>query len=276
MNKGMFGFPQNVGNAGYQSSSSPTSAPIPTGVLQSPARRLDAGPVGFPTPWRPTLLTGCLLWLDATDDNSFTLGSGSRVSQWKDKSGNDRHFAQATEAYQPLRDSWQNGLPTVRQAKDTGLTRAAISHTNCSLFLVSRISTWNATSGRDVFATGTSGGTGIILQVNNALRVGYVNQNIAFVQAAAYSTPSGFVLQELTRSGNAMTLYLNGSVAMTGSTTMNTPGGNAYVAGSPAGSAGNFNNFQDVAEVILYNSALATQDRIAVEQYLRRKWAIVG
>lgn len=273
----MFGFPQNIGNTGYQMSSSPSSAPIPFGALQSPARRLDAGPVGFPTSWRPTLIAGCLLWLDAADDNNFTLGTGSRVSQWKDKSGNASHFTQTTEAYQPLRDSWQNGLPTVRQALNTGLTRAAISHTNCTQFLVSRINTWSPTSGRDIFCTGSTGGIGPVLQVNGALRVGYVCQNIAFVQAATYPTPTGFVLQELTRSGNIVTLHLNGVLAMSGSTAMNAPAGNAYVVGSPAGGgAGNFNNFQDVAELIVYNTALSTQDRITVEQYLRRKWAIVG
>lgn len=271
----MFGFPQNIGNFGYQMSSSPSSAPLLMAPLQSPARRLDAGPISFPQTFRPTDLGSCLLWLDAADDNCFVYSTGCKVSQWKDKAAG-RDFFQTTEAFQPSRDRFCNGMPTVRQGLNTGLTRTAITHSNCTLFVVSRISTWNATSGRDAVATGTSGGVGIVPQVNNALRVGYVCQNVAFVQSASYATPTGFVLQSLTRSSNSMTLHINGSVAMTGSTSMNVPSGNAYVAGSPNGFAGNFNNYQEIAEVILYSIALSAQSRITVEQYLRRKWSIVG
>lgn len=277
MNKGSFGFPQNTGNSSYQMSGSPGSAPLPMAPLQSPHRRLDAGPVGFPNSFRPPLISGCLLWMDAADDSVFTFSSGSLVSQWRDKSGNNNHFSQATENYQPVRDRYQNGLMTVRQRLDSGLTRAAVSHSNCTIFQVSRISTWSPTSGRDLFCLGGNGGIGIVPQVNAALRVGYVCQFVAFVQAPVYATPTGFVLYTLTRSGTTNTLYVNGSVAMSATTSMNSPSGTAYLMGSPAGGVGaNFNNFSEVAEVVFYNSALSNQNRITVEQYLRRKWAIIG
>ena len=50
-------------------------------------------------PWTPQLVTTDL-WLDASDASTITL-NGSTVSQWSDKSGNNRNFTQATAASQP-------------------------------------------------------------------------------------------------------------------------------------------------------------------------------
>jgi hypothetical protein len=53
-------------------------------------------------PWTPADLGASLaLWLDAADASTITL-NGSNVSQWDDKSGNDRHASQATASFQPL------------------------------------------------------------------------------------------------------------------------------------------------------------------------------
>ena len=49
--------------------------------------------------WTPAELTTAL-WLDAADASTITL-NGSTVSQWRDKSGNGRHVAQATATKQP-------------------------------------------------------------------------------------------------------------------------------------------------------------------------------
>lgn len=48
----------------------------------------------------PTGITGCSLWLDASDATSVLL-NGSAVSGWNDKSGNSRHFAQTSGVCQP-------------------------------------------------------------------------------------------------------------------------------------------------------------------------------
>lgn len=51
--------------------------------------------------WRPSVLGSSLaLWLDAADASTITL-NGSTVSQWRDKSGNNRHASQASTANQP-------------------------------------------------------------------------------------------------------------------------------------------------------------------------------
>ena len=49
--------------------------------------------------WTPDN-TYVALWLDADDASTITL-NGANVSQWADKSGNDRHVAQSTASAQP-------------------------------------------------------------------------------------------------------------------------------------------------------------------------------
>ena len=48
----------------------------------------------------PTQLASLAVWLDGADATTVTL-NGSTVSEWRDKSGNARHAAQATAASQP-------------------------------------------------------------------------------------------------------------------------------------------------------------------------------
>jgi hypothetical protein len=54
--------------------------------------------------WSPALILPQLAgWWDSADLSSLSFGTG--VSQWRDKSGNGRHFAQATGANQPVPSS---------------------------------------------------------------------------------------------------------------------------------------------------------------------------
>ena len=65
--------------------------------------------------WRPDELGASLaLWLDAEDTDSITL-NGSNVSQWDDKSGNNRNHVQANAANQPpLISAAINGKPALQ------------------------------------------------------------------------------------------------------------------------------------------------------------------
>ena len=76
--------------------------------------RWDGTEVGGQKLWRPDELGADLaLWLDAEDTDSITL-NGSTVSQWSDKSGNDRHATQSTAANQPTYSATGlNGKPSL-------------------------------------------------------------------------------------------------------------------------------------------------------------------
>ena len=59
--------------------------------------------------WDPSLITTAL-WLDAADASTITLTS-SAVSEWRDKSGNARHFTQSDSGSRPtVASATQNGL----------------------------------------------------------------------------------------------------------------------------------------------------------------------
>lgn len=77
--------------------------------------RWDGTLFGGPRLWRPNDLGSALaLWLDAEDAASITL-NGATVSQWSDKSGNNRNATQATAANQPTwTASGLNNKPVVR------------------------------------------------------------------------------------------------------------------------------------------------------------------
>ena len=82
----------------------------------------------------PQRINGLVGWWDASDAASFTFSSGSAVSQWQDKMGDDtrHHFAQATSGQQPQRTGTLNGLPTVvfdgTRQMTTGEWLPGISH----------------------------------------------------------------------------------------------------------------------------------------------------
>jgi hypothetical protein len=85
--------------------------------------------------WTPADITTAL-WLDASDEDSITL-NGSNVSQWDDKSGNNKHASQGTASVQPLYDEVNtlNGLP-VLYIDDGYLTGAVVDESAVSIFAV--------------------------------------------------------------------------------------------------------------------------------------------
>jgi len=267
MDKGFYGFP--IGSSeNPQRPSSRASVPHGKGVLPSPARGIDAGPVGFADKFVPTMIAGCTLWLDASDDSVFTGSSGSRISQWRDKSGNNRHMNQTTEDRQPTRDTYQNGRLVVRSNGTTQFMTSALLTGTGTIFGVARLVQHSTSGSRDYFATGTTGGSGPLLSLNSNQSVGFVNQNIAFVMSTICPSPSGWQMQCLISQSGANRLYQNGTLVLSSTTALNNATNNTYLF---ANATGNF-SAMEVAEIIVYNSRLADAPRIRVEQYLRFKW----
>ena len=61
--------------------------------------------------WTPDVLRPAL-WVDAADLSTISVATG--ISEWRDKSGNNRHLAQSTTSLQPtLKAENLNGLATV-------------------------------------------------------------------------------------------------------------------------------------------------------------------
>ncbi|MEX1115054.1 MAG: InlB B-repeat-containing protein [Akkermansiaceae bacterium] len=86
------------------------------------------------TLWTPALISA-RAWYDAADANSITIISG-KVSQWNDKSANNRHATQTTAANRPTyvaSDSLINNLPSIGNnvlAGKIGLNTPSVSAKN--------------------------------------------------------------------------------------------------------------------------------------------------
>ena len=110
----------------------------------------------------PDSLAGLQLWRDATDAGSITLNAGN-VAQINDKSGNARHFSQATASQQPAYVSGQYIQFAAGGAGSNLLSggiaaSAVMSTTDNTLFIVLRADVGGFSSGTRFIGDGTFNG----------------------------------------------------------------------------------------------------------------------
>lgn len=117
-------------------------------------------PYVFNTIWTPAQISTAL-WLDATVPGSITLASGtSAVSQWNDKSGNNRHATQASSSERPTYSASINGVTFSTTPTPTIMT-VPLFNTNNVLSLYSVV-TFNSNSNNQCpFYNGLSSNDGI-------------------------------------------------------------------------------------------------------------------
>ena len=219
----------------------------------------------------PTSISGLQLWLDADDSSTITL-NGSTVSQWNDKSGNDYHVSQATASSQPTYTaSALNSKSVVRfDGNDelTSLDTVVGGSTNRTVFVV-----FNSTGGSIQYGVTLGDSTSIGQSFSVSREIGVrVNSGYRTWTTAVDSTHAIVTIVLDGTSTTDLLAWKNGSsltVDLTSSRTINTAAG--FIIGNGS-SGGNLTG--DVAEIIVYNSALSTSDRQSVESYLSTKWGI--
>jgi hypothetical protein len=218
-------------------------------------------------------VAGPSLWLDATNADSFTYSSGSIVSEWKDLSGNTRHFTQGTVALQPERQlNIQNSLPSVYFNADS-LTNSSwnFSASDYTFFVVVKNRT--STSYDGIFSR----------NINLSLQLGFDNANKYAVSEVAANTVAsnlsgtGSNADVVVYKGSAVTtattlrIYKNGTASSSSLTIniadlgeKNTLGATKESGADPV--------VGYISEVLLYPTQLSDTDRNTVEAYLKTKW----
>jgi hypothetical protein len=248
--------------------------------------------------FNPSNIAGLQLWLDATTGlfdatsggNPVTTDGGS-VARWEDQSGSGYHVTQATLANRPvLKTGIRNSKNAIRfDGSNDALVSANIADNNLSAmtcFVVSYIAGFGGNSvgryfersgvvngrlwfvdGRDLGAGPQSlnavllgsAGTGHETALNSISSANWFLSSVRWDGGTSYLTN---VSQRINRSastkGNSSTFF-NESVANT-----------AYVIGNRAALNRAFNG--DIAELIIYNQALTTEQIDNVEGYLAAKW----
>lgn len=218
-------------------------------------------------------LEGIQLWLDASDASTITQSSGS-VSQWNDKSGNNRDVVQASASQQPTYNA--DGYIVLDGTDDElEVVDGTVASDQYSIFGVINNQTtntdanvaWFSTSGGgnpDIWCTARSNagiGTAVQLTTGNTsvLRAGSKNTNLL---VGHYSGTTS----------NNIYVRVNGAQT-TGS--VNTEPNAQAATGLVIGRQKNTRNFGgNIHEVLMYNRKLTDTEVAQVEAYLANKWGV--
>lgn len=297
--------------AGYQSIGSPTSItilPLPRVVPGPNLLYIEAiNRVTYPT-YNPAYVlptSGLGLWLDATDITSLTITASNTVAEWRDKSGNGRHFAQTTSTRQPpYETNTMNGLPSIKisdtigsftankplirnanvmgtLASSTSMTFFAVTECATLPFCVVMKNSTNASDGADI--------TRFQIRLNDQGSTGANSVNVptVFVNAQQFTGPHAVAglryVHAVSIGGSGVLSYstFNGvETVFTPTTNMPSSVGSAtsvFSIGDLNVNATN-NAAQSIArisELIMYDRALTASERKSVENHLMAKYNIM-
>ena len=229
---------------------------------------------------------GLLLWLDAADDTTFNYSSGTVVSQWRDKSGNNFHANQSTTAQQPSRNTFNNSRKSVFFNAASRLDYMTISSgislpTDTSIFIIYKPSTqiYEYAILIDNYH-GQGGNYGFVIQrVSTNAQFYYANagDGTGFIDTAASPwTYTNDVIQllSLNKASSTGTPYISGTAQTSRSVRAATA---QYTTGLGIGSlgAGNGRFYNgDMCEILIFNRSLSSTEMKQVHTYLGQKWGI--
>ena len=253
----------------------------------------------------PRSIPGCCMWFDAADSSTFTPANpsnGQTVTQWRDKSSNSNHLVQATAATVTSSGSYSttgyNGKPAVFM-NPTGVSSYGIYSTQ-AMWSSNTLNFQNFFPSNDtntffmVFSqTGGIVGAMSLQWTNNGSGNSHVVQDFGSGNLCASgpginsNIPKGmganlmveWVTRGLSSTSESYDVYVYGA-----------PGGTiTYLNTSDSGYTWNFTERFVIgakdsnaayygigyhAEYIMYNKALTTAQRQAVEGYLAWKWGL--
>jgi hypothetical protein len=213
-------------------------------------------------PWTPAAISTAL-WFDAADASTITT-SGANITQWNDKSGNNRNATQTTDANRMSYAEYQLNSINVASVRGTeGMSVSYTLNTAYSIVLVCQ----HTLNGR---VLNSSTVNALIAPSRNANSV-YVNADVV----GAGPVPSGtWSITTLTVPGVSASSFWWNSTNY-GSGTHSNWGG--FIIGCAGGNSGGSENPNgDIAEIIVLNSAASTDNRQIIEGYLAWKWGLVS
>lgn len=232
----------------------------------------------------PASISGLALWFAAHLETGFN--DDDAVATWTDRSGNGRNATQATGTKRPLyKTNIISGKPVLRfDNTDDCLTTAAIDFSGTAgltLFVV----TVNITSATDriIFETSATAATNagaiqLFRATANTVSASHRGGSSSSFTTTGTVTSAATVMSSIfdrSLATNEVTIWLNGSTA--GTRVNNNQAGNH---GNHAANIGSRNNGAslplggDIAEIILYDTALSSDNRLLVERYLGAKYGI--
>jgi hypothetical protein len=240
----------------------------------------------------PRRIAGLALWLDASVTSSLTFNANT-VSEWRDLSGNGRHFSQGTAADQPNGvNRTQNGkrvldfqgnqvltgnaatLNTIRNAPGaTAVCAFAFDATGTNGVVFNFSTATSASSARFQIGQAVSaGGTycgGRRLDVDSFASVVYADNTNPRIQSGVldYANSDAFIWEN-------GTLRNSNTSFQTAGNSQNADHAGVAIGNTSSVLAGGSRLDGWIGEILVWPRALTTAERQAVERYMGAKWGI--
>ena len=238
------------------------------------------------TGFNPKSLPGLALWLDASDPASVLL-TDNAVSEWSDKSGNNRHFTQSTPNNRPTYATTVNGRNAITFDGD-----------NDVLFRSSSLATTllSSTDGATAFYVFRPNSDTTFAVVNIATAgVGHIDRfsdgntyhgNLRFIRFEGVannlitSTGTQLLASRVQAASNTHALRRNRTQIHSGTSNLSAfRSGGTVVLAAGAGVNTNAPTLQfyfdgEICEIILVAGPMTDSAFSACENYLARKWGI--
>ena len=236
----------------------------------------------YPTTDLP-VKNGLLIWLDASDDTTFSYSSGTEVNQWRDKSGNNFHANQATTANQPSRSSFINSRKGVNFTSTNGdfmrVSSGIVTPNYITLFAVVRPATQDNSYAIIMEQDHGNGYNGWVIQRNGA---GSFWQSWVASAASTWLNPNQIAYTDntsqivtLRKNASTINLYSNGtsSSPVSISDTVITQTSYGLNLGYWQYGGGRYYNGV-MCEILVFNRGLSDTELKQVNTYLGQKWGI--
>lgn len=245
---------------------------IPRGILPAVKTMLMAKWAGCVDPtFSPLNIAGLALWLDANKGVHLT---GSNVDQWDDQSGNGIVFTQSPDTNDvTFAPGGINGHPALLFNNAALITASLGPALPMSIFAVLNITTSGADEQCVIGCNGNL--SALFCDRNLNRRVGWWNgTGDTNTDNPAYTDGVSFLCELINDGIAAPSIFTNGVSQICSVPNTNHFGLNAgpMVVGM-ADSVGGFKPLNGyIGEILVYNSAVSTSNRQAIESYLRSKW----
>lgn len=254
---------------------------VPSGdIIQTPqtsklrrglGRNVPASDAAGGTLWTPLEITTDL-WLDSSDLSTITIDDSNRVGQWNDKSGNNHHLIQSTNANKPILTGGEIIFDGINDFLQTSSNFFLTGNPEFYAFFVYKKTTitkgglfgWGVNNTLNAFA---------FFDNNTVMVFAYGNSNNFNVSTIANNTiTTGCYIKTPGSINTTSAAYKNGTLWGTTGHSTNTPN----ITASPLylGNAMPFGNYLEgvVYEFIVTRDRFNEKERQRMEGYLAHRW----
>ena len=236
-----------------------------------------------PLIFRPTDISGCVMWLDANDNSTVIYNDVFQVTQWNNKGTLGGGFDLSGAGLVEYGTSTVNGLNVVSFKPYGFMTGTyAFNFQARSVFLVTKPKTFPTATTISIFSSDTNGCQETFF-AKNGTWVWFEGKHPSPIPTTAFETATDY-----TGYANLASFVLNTDVSgnwtgINGSyiAPIYEAGAAGYTTTSATYFLGNFfggsaiNADVDFCEIIMYNNAVSNVEREEIEAYLRAKWALL-